>query len=89
MARAQGVGKVVDPAGDVVADEAHALDPVDAAFGWFVGVPNLRRCATDEVNLGVAAEHDDSVRRADEVVRELFRGLIGDVHTDLEKCLGG
>jgi hypothetical protein len=74
---------------DVFADEAHAVDAIDATFGGFVGVPDLDRGAVDGLNLGVPSEHDDPVGGRDEVVGELFRGLIGDVDPDLEECLGG
>jgi len=70
---------------DVVADQAHAVDAIDAAFGGFVGVPDLDRGAVDGLNLGVPSEHDDPVGGRDEVVGELFRGLIGDVDPDLEE----
>jgi len=70
---------------DVVADEAHAFDAIDATFGGFVGVPDLDRGAVDGLNLGVPSEHDDPVGGRDEVVGELFRGLIGDVDPDLEE----
>ena len=41
---------------DVVADEAHAFDAIDATFGGFVGVPDLDRGAVDGLHLGVAAQ---------------------------------
>lgn len=80
---------MLDSAGDVVADEAHAFEAVDAAFGGFVGVPDFDRCVVDGFDVGVAAEDDDPVEGSDEVVGELSGCLFGDVDTDLEKGLGG
>jgi integrase len=39
----QGLGEVVDPSIDVVADQAHPVDAVDPPFGGFVGVPSSRQ----------------------------------------------
>ena len=89
MGCAQPVGKAPDPTGDVVADQAHPFDAVDAAFGGFVGVPDLDRGAVDWLNVGVAAEDDDPVDGGDEVIGELFRGLVGDVDPDFEQDFCG
>jgi len=56
LGRGHGVDNLADPAGDVVADEAHAVDSLTAAFGGFVGVPDLDRGAVDGLHLGVAAQ---------------------------------
>lgn len=46
-------GEIVDASSDVVADEAHAFDAVDAAPGWFVGVLDLvRRAGRRKLGLG-------------------------------------
>ena len=68
-----------------MADQTHAVDPVDAAFGGFVGVPDLDRGAAGGLNSGVAAENDDPVDRGDEIIRELFQGSVGDVDPDFEE----
>ena len=43
VSSSESVCECFDPAGDVMADQTHAVDPVDAAFGGFVGVPDLDR----------------------------------------------
>jgi hypothetical protein len=45
MAASGGV-QVGDAGGDVVADQPHTFDAVDAAFGGFVGVPSTNSSAT-------------------------------------------
>jgi hypothetical protein len=52
---------VLDSCGDVVADQAHALDAVDAALGGLVGVPVAQLDAVRDVDLGLAGECDDQV----------------------------
>ena len=44
--------EIGDAGGDVVADQAHALDAVDAALGRFVGVPVLEPGAGHWVDVG-------------------------------------
>ena len=50
MSESQVEGESFNTSGDVVADEPHAFDAVDAAFEGFVGVPvsqcsGLRQCS--------------------------------------------
>jgi len=89
LGRGHGVDNLADPAGDVVADEAHAVDFLTAAFGGFVGVPDLDRGAVDGLHLG--RRGPSTMIRSTEAMRssELFRGLVGDVDTDLKECLCG
>ena len=77
---------VGDAGGDVVADQPHPLDAVDAALGRFVGVPVLEPGARHRVDVGFAAEGDDEVDIADELRVDQFRGLAGDVDADLEQA---
>ena len=53
--------KTADALFDVVTDEAHALDAVDAAFGGFVGVPVLEAGSGKGVDVGFAPQCDDDV----------------------------
>src|SRR4051812_21639681 len=62
---AQLLGEDVDPTGDLVADQPHPVDALDASFGWFVGVPDLDRRAAERFDVGVAGEHDDPVPTRD------------------------
>jgi len=63
------VGELVcqrfDASVDVVADQAYAVDTVDAAVGGFVGVPVLQfdanEDANEDVDGDVPAEGDDEV----------------------------
>src|SRR6476469_3374075 len=51
--------------GDVVADQPHALDPVNTALGGFVGVPDLEAGSGNVLHAGFAPECDHDVNVAD------------------------
>jgi hypothetical protein len=46
---------------DVVADQTHAFDAVDAAFGRFVDIPVLKPGFASRLGVGFASERDDEV----------------------------
>ena len=49
------------PGVDVVADQAHPLDAVDAAFRRLVGVPVSHLGAVGGIDVGLSPEGDDEV----------------------------
>jgi hypothetical protein len=80
-------GEGFDAGVDVVADQAHALDAVDAAFGGFVGVPVLQLDAVGNLHRGVATEGDDEVDRSQQVGVDGSGGLTADIDADLGEDL--
>jgi hypothetical protein len=72
LSRIELFEQCVDPGADVVPDEPHALEAVDAAFGRFVGVPVLQRAAGGNVDGGVTPEGDDEVDVAEQIGVEGF-----------------
>src|SRR5699024_4517572 len=63
----QPVGQCLDPGGDVPADQAHALDPVDAAVRGLIGVPAFEPRTGDRIDVRLPAEEDDHVDLAHEL----------------------
>ena len=72
--------------GDVVADQAHPFEAVDAPFGGFVGVPVLDRDSRQRIEPGFPAQRHYDVDVAGQRVVHRRGHLGGDVHADLEKC---
>ena len=83
------VEEIGDAGGDVVADQAHAFDAVDAAFGGFVGVPVLEPGAGHGVDVGLASEGDHDVDIANELRINECGCVSGDVDADLGQGLSG
>ena len=50
--------------GNIVSDQAHAVDSVDASFGRFVGVPDLHGCAVDRIRWRRRFRPDQSSARS-------------------------
>src|SRR6476469_535240 len=73
--------------GDVVADQPHALDPVNTALGGFVGVPDLEAGSGNVLHAGFAPECDHDVNVADQLWVNKFGCLAGDVDPDLAERL--
>ena len=80
--------KTADALFDVVTDEAHALDAVDAAFGGFVGVPVLEAGSGKGVDVGFAPQCDDDVDVAGQLQVNGF-GVWSVMSIDLSQNLGG
>ena len=78
-----------DPGGDVVADQAHAFDAVDAAFGGFVGVPALETGAGDRVDVSFSPQGDDDVDDAHLLRVNEFGRLLRYVDPNLVERLRG
>jgi hypothetical protein len=53
--------KIGDAFSDVVADEAHAFDAFDAAFGGLVSVPALEPGARYRLDVSLPPESDNNV----------------------------
>ena len=83
------VEKFGDAVCDVVADQAHAFDAVDAAFGRFVGVPVLEACVGHWVDAGFTSERDHDVDVNNEVRINECGCVSCDVDTDLGQGLSG
>ena len=81
--------QVVHAGGDVVADQAHAFYPVDAAFGGFVGAPVFESGTGHWVNSGFTAERDHNVDMANRRWINEFGCVSRDVDTDLGQGLSG
>ena len=81
--------KIRDARGDVVADQAHAFDAVDAAFGGFVGVPALETGAGDRVDVSFSPERDDDVDGAHQLRVNEFGLLLRYIDPNLVERLRG
>ena len=78
------VEEIGDAGGDVVADQAHAFDAVDVAFGGFVGVPVFEACVGHWVDAGFTSERDHEV----DVNNGLRINECGCVSCDVDTNLG-
>jgi hypothetical protein len=76
---AHAVEEVVDAGGDVVADQPHALDAVDAALLGFVGVPVLELRSGGRLNVGLATQRHHDVDVAKKLRIDGLRCLVADV----------
>jgi hypothetical protein len=74
--------------GYFVADQAHALDPVDAAQRGFAGVPNAHRRACGwRIEAGLGADDDDKVGGVDQLGGELSGPVAADVDAEFGRGL--
>ena len=78
------VEEICDPVGDVVADQPHPLDAVDAAFRGFVGVPVFELSSRNGVDVSLAPECHHDV----DVTNELLVDECGRPSTDVDTNLG-
>ena len=74
----------LSPNRNVVADQPHPLDAVDAAFGGFVGVPVFEACVGHWIDAGFTYEGDHDV----DVANELRINECGCVSCDVDTNLG-
>jgi hypothetical protein len=68
--------EIGDTGGDVVADQPHTFDPVDPAFGGFVGVPDLEAGSGNVLHACFAPECDHDVNIADQLWVNQFGCLV-------------
>jgi hypothetical protein len=74
---------------DVVANETHSFDTVDAAPGHLISVPSLEPRFRDRFDLGFASERHNDVNAANEFRVNGLWCLVTDVDTNFDKRLGG
>ncbi|WP_262107497.1 excalibur calcium-binding domain-containing protein [Arthrobacter sp. Marseille-P9274] len=70
--------KPLDAGLDVVPDEAHAFHAFDAAFGGFIGFPDLEADSLTGFEPGFGAQDDDRVDRVKDLVSDGFGVFAGD-----------
>ena len=78
------VGELLDGGGDVVANQSHPVDAVDAALGGFIGVPVLEPGTRNRVDMGLQAQRHNEIDLAHQGRVDQLRVFGGDVDTDLE-----
>lgn len=77
----------LDAGVDVVANDSHAFDTVDATQGGFVGVSPSSRGAGVVLELGLGADEDDQVRIIGHLPGQLDRLMVADVDADFGEHL--
>lgn len=85
----ESVVEIGGPRGDVIADQAHALDAIDATFRWLVGVPTLELSAGGWFDAGLSPEDDDDVDVTQQLRVNGFGCVAGDVDADFGEALRG
>src|SRR5699024_834266 len=70
--------EATDAGVDVVADQAHPLDAVNAAFGGFIGNPGFDRAShgLDRFDFGFVAEHDNAIHSGQYLRVDMLGGLV-------------